>query len=753
MPSKKPASKNTEGSAYPESKKGRRDRFIALFVPVAGESGDASKADQSVPAHSNSNINVGAPSENHMKDMAQTSEPGSDGDDAVTGNNQAPEPFASEKGIFGKENENIAFSPPPGAEEEAIDAADGSDGISSLLSSGGAKRTSIHCHKRHGSALKIIDEATANAVILPPSVYVPSFGAPQNCQMSDKSDLVASDQGQKPKEEGILLAPKVYAASSLADGAKEDLVNFTSGGIACHDSGAPPVPPHGVHKALEDSTAQMLPPTVYCLSEKAHGNGFLASTADGTGSESDGVSKQSTSNVLTAFQIDAVAKANETFGPPTSQISQTIPPSILKTPGNEKDSSDKKVHFATDAYDAKEEDGVTAQGNAIKNKAHQDGVQKPIEELVKENIDKGKGRMITIPRDTEGKDDADHEHDSDNLDEAVQLDDTAIGQAGSMLSPDIWNKDSEPKIYIKDGKSTLFDPQNEPDHYINPLWSRQYPEILSDETIDDDGLSVVSNDGSQSSSGSNSGGSRLDRISETTEGSFSQSSIAVSDGERRIPPVPSGFQMPPIFRNRVDLEVGGRLFVTSIEVLERSPWFRYLLSINYQEWYRDGVLHIDNDPDLFAHILRYLRTGVYPLFWNARSGFDYGLYSLMYQQAKYYLLPKLEAWIRQQKYQDVIKFEILHTKNEILRDQEWVMKSRMSSSIESSKVDSVILSRASQTKRATASTEPDNGSGNQNDGGSIESEASVKDTFTVFTSMEKIKAKPDLLRARASHFP
>lgn len=62
----------------------------------------------------------------------------------------------------------------------------------------------------------------------------------------------------------------------------------------------------------------------------------------------------------------------------------------------------------------------------------------------------------------------------------------------------------------------------------------------------------------------------------------------------------------------ITLQVGERRFVTYPSTLAaESSYFTSLLS---DRWRRDGTYFIDADGDLFTYILRYLRSGVLPVF-------------------------------------------------------------------------------------------------------------------------------------------
>ena len=59
---------------------------------------------------------------------------------------------------------------------------------------------------------------------------------------------------------------------------------------------------------------------------------------------------------------------------------------------------------------------------------------------------------------------------------------------------------------------------------------------------------------------------------------------------------------------------------------------------------------IDVDPELFEHILRFLRTGTYPLFYNRDTGFDIARYMALLSQAKLLQIDTLSSWIEKKTY-------------------------------------------------------------------------------------------------------
>ncbi|CAO2654971.1 Nn.00g117040.m01.CDS01 [Neocucurbitaria sp. VM-36] len=109
--------------------------------------------------------------------------------------------------------------------------------------------------------------------------------------------------------------------------------------------------------------------------------------------------------------------------------------------------------------------------------------------------------------------------------------------------------------------------------------------------------------------------------------------------------------------NIVTLNIGGRKFTVARDTLRESKLFRLQLSDNYT-WTpeADGSYFLDADPDLFVHILRFMRRpSAFPLFYNSATGFDYDLYNRLEVEAEYFQLDALHAWIKEKKYLQAVK--------------------------------------------------------------------------------------------------
>ncbi|MCJ1451023.1 hypothetical protein MMC28_001357 [Mycoblastus sanguinarius] len=104
----------------------------------------------------------------------------------------------------------------------------------------------------------------------------------------------------------------------------------------------------------------------------------------------------------------------------------------------------------------------------------------------------------------------------------------------------------------------------------------------------------------------------------------------------------------------VTLQVGGQRFVTRAKTLvEGSGYFCSLLSGRWDSTnskQEDGSYFVDADPDVFQHVLRYLRHSLLPLFYDGVKGHDYPLYLAVLEQARYFQISPLQRWIEDKEY-------------------------------------------------------------------------------------------------------
>lgn len=120
---------------------------------------------------------------------------------------------------------------------------------------------------------------------------------------------------------------------------------------------------------------------------------------------------------------------------------------------------------------------------------------------------------------------------------------------------------------------------------------------------------------------------------------------------------------------KITLQVGERRFNTTRETLIRdSPFFATLLSDQGGHPQEDGSYFVDADGDLFEHVLRYLRRGVFPIFYDKLKGHDYALYLALLQEAKYFGIVQLQNWLEHKNFLQAVKitytYEGAHDKTE-----------------------------------------------------------------------------------------
>lgn len=122
--------------------------------------------------------------------------------------------------------------------------------------------------------------------------------------------------------------------------------------------------------------------------------------------------------------------------------------------------------------------------------------------------------------------------------------------------------------------------------------------------------------------------------------------------------------LPTVPTSQITLQIGERRFITTLETLTReSGFFSALLSGRWNNAQADGSYFIDADPELFEHILRYLRRGVLPIFYDKAKGHDYARYLALAEEANYFQIARLEKWIKDKTYLQVVK--ISHSAKEL----------------------------------------------------------------------------------------
>ena len=114
----------------------------------------------------------------------------------------------------------------------------------------------------------------------------------------------------------------------------------------------------------------------------------------------------------------------------------------------------------------------------------------------------------------------------------------------------------------------------------------------------------------------------------------------------------------------VILQVGERRFITTRDSLvNESDFFASMLSVRWNNAMEDGPYFVDADANLFEHVFRYLRRGVFPLFYEQSKGHDFGLYLALLEEARYFKIKRLEQWLDEKRYLDTVKTEYSATES------------------------------------------------------------------------------------------
>ncbi|KAL8773755.1 MAG: hypothetical protein Q9209_001523 [Squamulea sp. 1 TL-2023] len=114
------------------------------------------------------------------------------------------------------------------------------------------------------------------------------------------------------------------------------------------------------------------------------------------------------------------------------------------------------------------------------------------------------------------------------------------------------------------------------------------------------------------------------------------------------------------------LQVGEQRFHTSSDSLSRSDHLNAMISGHWDSGRQpDGSYFIDADPEVFKHILQYLRLGLYPLCYDKAKGHDFAMYASIHKLANYLIIPNLVEWLSQRQY---LKAVTIQTSAQIMED-------------------------------------------------------------------------------------
>lgn len=120
-------------------------------------------------------------------------------------------------------------------------------------------------------------------------------------------------------------------------------------------------------------------------------------------------------------------------------------------------------------------------------------------------------------------------------------------------------------------------------------------------------------------------------------------------------------------QDRIILKVGERRFETLRSTLiGESAYFAACLSEDWKNTSSfdpvDGSCFLDLDPDVFQHVLNYLRVNIFPIFFDAATNaFDYEKHSAVLAQARYLQIPRLAEWVEKKRYLAAVEFKYSST--------------------------------------------------------------------------------------------
>ncbi|KAF2666309.1 hypothetical protein BT63DRAFT_55649 [Microthyrium microscopicum] len=131
-------------------------------------------------------------------------------------------------------------------------------------------------------------------------------------------------------------------------------------------------------------------------------------------------------------------------------------------------------------------------------------------------------------------------------------------------------------------------------------------------------------------------------------------------------------RMVPFQDALITLRVDDRCFTTACSNLSlKTTFFEKMVTARCDSGLQDAGYFVDVDPNAFEHILRYLRRGIFPLFWDKVKGHDYAMYNAVLEDARYLAIAPLVKWIEEEKYHSAIELNYDIGDSGADDDKEW----------------------------------------------------------------------------------
>ena len=110
--------------------------------------------------------------------------------------------------------------------------------------------------------------------------------------------------------------------------------------------------------------------------------------------------------------------------------------------------------------------------------------------------------------------------------------------------------------------------------------------------------------------------------------------------------------------DQIALRAGERQFTTTRGTLVNgSNFFASMFSGRWDDGRQNSSRFVDADGKLFEHILRYLRHGVLPVFYDTSKGHDHALYFAFLEEAKLFQVDELVDWLEKRHFNRALKIE------------------------------------------------------------------------------------------------